>query len=275
MYAETIAAIIGAAAGLLSLFWHIINSLIDQFNKPRLTIEVDRNWKSTSVKYSNPDREIIRRFICLYVINEKFNTAKRCVAKLKVLGDLPEGSRLDIEHTLHWADVPYNHKTTEPDPVDIGSERRRLDVAFALQSETTRERSRTQFGSTINTQPASEQPNISGSLPPESYAQLGTHQTPSEQPNISGTLKVPRGSGSYNPEIRLQSQNSGLASSGGAFIAVQIALSNPTGAIQHYLPTGEYEVEISVNCENGKGDKKTFKITSPVDPNELDINEVV
>jgi len=268
MGAETIAAIAGAVSGVGSFVWHIVNTCLDHSKKPQLKIELDENWKSVRVKYSNPVRDIIRRFSCLYVKNEKITTAKRCVAKLKVL-DKPLGTRqLDTEHTLHWADVTYNYKTTEPDPVDIGSERRRLDVAFALITESARVRSRTQVGTT--TQSLSDQPNISGSFPPQNYTQLGTHQSPSEQPNISGASP----SGIYNPEIRPQSQDTSLASSGGAFIAVQIALSNPSEATQCYLPLGDYEVEISVNCENGKGDKKKFKITSPDDPDRLDINEV-
>jgi hypothetical protein len=268
MGAETIAAIAGAVSGVGSFFWHIYNTCRDRSKQPHLKIELDENWKSVRVKYYNPSREIIRRFSCLYVKNEKITTAKRCVAKLKVLDSPSEARQLDIEHTLHWADVPYNYKTTEPDPVDIGSERRRFDVAFALITESTRVRSRTQAGTT--TQSPSEQPNISGSFPPQNYTQLGTHQSPSEQPNISGASP----SGIYNPEMRPQFQDTSLASSEGAFIAVQIALSNPSEATQCYLPPGNYEVEISVNCENGKGDKKKFKITSSEDPDRLDINEV-
>ncbi|GEM_PF-1241440 len=223
------------------------------------------------MKYSDSDKEVIRRFSCLFVKNEKLTTAKRCVANLKVLKKPTEARQLDIMSPLHWADIPYNYKTTEPDPVDIGSERRRLDVAFALISESPQGRSHTPSDTTFHINPAG-QPNISGILPYPSY---GTHQTPSEQPNISGTLERPMVSGSYSPSSFLQFQIAGLASRGGAFIAAQIALSNPSDAVQYYLPPGDYEVEISVNCENGKGDKKTFKLTSSVNPDGLDIEEMV
>lgn len=49
----------------------------------------------------------------------------------------------------------------------------------------------------------------------------------------------------------------------GCWIAIPFALSKTLGINQAYLLPGEYEVEIEVKCENGKGDKAKFKITSP------------
>jgi len=49
----------------------------------------------------------------------------------------------------------------------------------------------------------------------------------------------------------------------GCWIAMPIALSGMMVMNQAYLPPGEYYVEIQVRCENGKGDKAEFKITSP------------
>ncbi len=49
----------------------------------------------------------------------------------------------------------------------------------------------------------------------------------------------------------------------GCWIAMPIALSGMLVMNQAYLPPGEYNVEIQVRCENGKGDKAKFKITSP------------
>jgi hypothetical protein len=42
---------------------------------------------------------------------------------------------------------------------------------------------------------------------------------------------------------------------------------------QAYLPPGQYNIEIQVRCENGKGDKAKFKITSPKVSATLDIHQ--
>ena len=43
---------------------------------------------------------------------------------------------------------------------------------------------------------------------------------------------------------------------------------------QAYLPPGEYEVEIIITCENGKGDKRRYKILSPQRWDELNMIEI-
>ncbi len=62
----------------------------------------------------------------------------------------------------------------------------------------------------------------------------------------------------------------------GCWIAIPIALSGILTMNQAYLPPGEYKVEIQVRCENGKGDKAKFTITSPASPatwEMLDMNQ--
>jgi hypothetical protein len=61
---------------------------------------------------------------------------------------------------------------------------------------------------------------------------------------------------------------------GGCWIAIPIALSGNLGINQTYLPPGEYNVEIQVRCENGKGDKTKFKIKSPDTHPMLDMHEL-
>lgn len=60
----------------------------------------------------------------------------------------------------------------------------------------------------------------------------------------------------------------------GCFAAIPIALSLPQNAGQAFLPEGEYVIEVSVNCENGKGDKMKFKIISPKTWNELKVSVI-
>lgn len=58
----------------------------------------------------------------------------------------------------------------------------------------------------------------------------------------------------------------------GCWVAIPMALTLPQNTGQAFLPKGEYTVEISVNCENGKGDKKKFKIISPDKWTDLEIS---
>ena len=60
----------------------------------------------------------------------------------------------------------------------------------------------------------------------------------------------------------------------GGWLAVPLALSAPKKAQQFHLPPGEYRLEVTVLCENGKVDTKQFKITSPQDWIGLDVVEV-
>ena len=49
----------------------------------------------------------------------------------------------------------------------------------------------------------------------------------------------------------------------GCWISIPIALRGGLNNNQAYLPPGDYIVEISVTCRNGKGDTRSFKIRSP------------
>ena len=60
----------------------------------------------------------------------------------------------------------------------------------------------------------------------------------------------------------------------GCWIAMPLALSGSLRRNQAYLPPDEYEVEIKVKCENGKGDKAKFKITSPKNWEDLDFDKL-
>lgn len=235
---------IGGLAVLAALLWNIGTRIKRHIDQPNLKIELNPHWKSTPVKYV--DTGIIRKFSCLFVRNEGKILARRCIATLKVLEKSTEGKNLDSEHTLHWADVDYSLKTNEPEPIDIGSEPRRLDVVFTPKHKLKIEEG--YFRLPVDVSP--------------------TPPPPSEQPNISGNLIPSSGAGDI---IRAKFQGTIKAPSKGSWIAIPIALSVPNEANQAYLPPGNYKVEISVKCENGVGDTKIFNIKSPENWNELDI----
>jgi hypothetical protein len=55
---------------------------------------------------------------------------------------------------------------------------------------------------------------------------------------------------------------------------VPFALSGSLLHNQAHLIPGEYEVEIAVKSENGRGDRARFRINSPVSWNDLDMERL-
>jgi len=68
----------------------------------------------------------------VHVRNTGKTTASRCVAILKLVS-APIGVHVpEKESALHWADTDYSARTNTTEAVEIGFERRRLDVAFTF-----------------------------------------------------------------------------------------------------------------------------------------------
>ena len=187
---------IGGLAGLASFIWLFLKDINRFYRKPKLkiTFQKDKDLRN----YSFEDVPWTRRFANLHIKNKGKDTAKRCVAILKVITHPDNATNLEDEYAIHWAGVDYSLQTTGAEPVEIGPEPRRLDIAF------------TQQGQNLN----------------------------------------------------------------GCWIAMPIALSGSLRRNQAYLPSGEYQIEIDVKCENGKGDKKKFKLISPNNWNELDFSKI-
>ncbi len=126
--------LVGAGAGILSflrLVWHDIRGW---WMKPRLDIEFDPAEDLQT--YHAPDAGWHRKFATVHVRRNGRDTAKRCVAVLKPVS-VPAGVTLgQKEFTLHWAGVDYSAQTTGAEPVEIGLERRRLDVVFTEMGQT-------------------------------------------------------------------------------------------------------------------------------------------
>ena len=179
-------------AGLLSSFRLLIKDLIKFHRKPKLQINFG---KDTCLRtYSFEDTGWVRHFATLNIKNNGKDTAKRCVAVMTILKKPRDASNVEDRCALHWAGVDYSTQTTGAQPVDIGPEPRRLDVAFTQQDQPIK----------------------------------------------------------------------------GCWIAMPLALSGFLRRNQAHLLPGDYEVEIEIRCENGKGDTKKFRVTSPDNWRDLD-----
>ena len=184
---------IGSLAGLSSFLWLLIKDIIAFFEKPRLRLSFDRKRDLRQFQYS--DTRWVRKVATLHVQNRRNQTAKRCVATLQIINKTKQTEHLEDKYALHWAGVDYSSLTTGAQPIDLGPELVRLDVAFTQQG----------------------------------------------------------------------------MNAGGCWIAVPFTLSGNLNNNQAYLPPGEYNVEIAVSCENGKGDEAEFKIISPAAWDSLDM----
>ncbi len=62
----------------------------------------------------------------------------------------------------------------------------------------------------------------------------------------------------------------------GAWIATHFSIKTKNESIlsQFYMPPGKYEATIKVECNNGKGDEKRYRITSPKKWDNLHIEEI-
>jgi hypothetical protein len=188
---------VGSLSGMVSLIIWVATRLYGWFKRPSLKMEFERSRDLQIYQtFYAPNKAFIRKFFNLHVRNLGKYTAKRCVAIAEVLSSPPNAVHLRGGHAIHWADVPYSGRTTGAEPVDIGSEIRRLDVVFTDKDN-----------------------------------------------------------------------------SGGAWLSIPFALSMPNAANQAYLPAGDYELKVSVSCENGRGETKKFKITSPQNWTDLEAVE--
>ncbi len=116
---------------LLGAIWWFIKHMSSLVNKPKLVIShrpdvKDWHFLDTGEK---------RRFITFEVTSKKGQTARRCVAKARIIKPPANVTHLQKEYPLHWADVPYSTLSTGAEPVEIGAEPRRLDVAFSIPSQ--------------------------------------------------------------------------------------------------------------------------------------------
>lgn len=129
---------VGGVAGLVSAIVLIANRVSGYVNRPALNIEFDKSRDLQVYRiYHEENKFFVRKFFNLIIRNSGRYTAKRCVAIAEVLSSPPNVAHLRGEYAIHWADVPYSGRTTGAEPVDIGSEVRRLDVVFTDKEAPT------------------------------------------------------------------------------------------------------------------------------------------
>ena len=122
----------GSIAGLLSLAWNIVRDffgvIVRQIKRPRLKIENSSVVDWNVVPFGH------RRFWNVEVVNKTSHLAEGCEANL-IIKEVPQGSRvLQKTFHLHWADTPYDNRSSSMLPVDIATQHR-LDVVFALPGQ--------------------------------------------------------------------------------------------------------------------------------------------
>jgi len=86
--------------------------------RPRLRIEFELSRDVS--RCNSSDTGWTRRFATVHVRNTGKDTAKRCVATVRVLSAPPEVELRQSEWTVHWAGVDYSGQTTGAEPVEIG-----------------------------------------------------------------------------------------------------------------------------------------------------------
>jgi len=138
--------------GWVTTFW----------NKPRLRVLPFDPAHNLAIWDLRGPVSRIQKVFTQEVRNGGRKTAHRCIALAefwKAGADQTTGKLF----VLHWADVDYSFRTTGTEPVDIGPEGRRLDVAFTFQGQT-------QPGCWVATPAALAAPALSGDhLPPGDY----------------------------------------------------------------------------------------------------------
>ncbi len=126
-----IIGIFAAVCTIIGVLIRLLKHMTNLAGKPKLTLSHSpdvKNWHFL-------DTGELRRFVTFEVINTKGQTARRCVAKVRIMKHPAYVTHLQQEYPLHWADIPYSSLSTGAEPVEIGAEPRRLDVAFSIPSQ--------------------------------------------------------------------------------------------------------------------------------------------
>ena len=126
-------AAVGAATGGLSLLRVLFGDIRARYTRPRLTIEFNlpedlREWDV----YGAARKQKVGT---VHVRNKRRTPALECAAVLRMIS-APLGVTLgENEYSLHWADTDYTTHSNVAVHVDVGLERRRLDVVFTVLTE--------------------------------------------------------------------------------------------------------------------------------------------
>jgi hypothetical protein len=127
---KAIATLRGTGAGYLSFVRLLWDDVRVWWRKPRLKIEFDpaedlREWTLLGTRRKE-------KVATVHVRNRGKITASRCIAILKLISSPKGASVREKEFALHWADTDYSARTNTAETVEVGFERRRLDVPFTF-----------------------------------------------------------------------------------------------------------------------------------------------
>jgi hypothetical protein len=116
-------------AGLMALIWQSFDKWSAFRGRPQLSIRPFDSQRDLRVW--DLGNGVRRKVFTLEVGHAGSRAAVRCVATLEIT-KIPSSVSLSQRHFgLHWAAVPYDMSSTGAQPVNIGSEGHRLDVAFS------------------------------------------------------------------------------------------------------------------------------------------------
>jgi hypothetical protein len=128
--AKDVVTAVGAATGTFSFVRLLIGDIRDRYTKPSLSIEFNlpedlREWEVHGAARK-------QKVATVHVRNKRRTPALQCAAVLRVISE-PLGITIgEREYSLHWADTDYTMHSNVAIPVDIGLQRRRLDVVFTI-----------------------------------------------------------------------------------------------------------------------------------------------
>jgi len=130
---KNVLALAGVMAGYLSFARLLWGDIRDWRKKPRLTVEFNLTEDLREWEVLGAGRK--QKVATVHVRNKRKVPALRCVAILRPISAPPGVTVGEKEFVLHWADTDYTTHSNIAEPVEIGLERRRLDVAFTALFE--------------------------------------------------------------------------------------------------------------------------------------------
>jgi hypothetical protein len=93
------------------------------------------NERRDRTEWMVPDLGRLQRVFTVQVENTGKRTAARCVGILTVKRK-SEPNAQPRDYVLHWAETPYEWRTSGANPVDIGPEGHRLDVVYSYLEQS-------------------------------------------------------------------------------------------------------------------------------------------
>ncbi|MCF7886388.1 MAG: hypothetical protein K9M80_07830 [Candidatus Marinimicrobia bacterium] len=125
---------LGSAAGIYSFIRLVRQDILSFFNKSKLTIKFNQRGDLKVWRVGPPYIPIgeIRKVATVHVCNKGKKSASNCEALVQIIKD---GDEIGQTFPLHWADTPYDARSTSIEGINIGRLPRRLDVVFTQKKQ--------------------------------------------------------------------------------------------------------------------------------------------